>query len=494
MYKKKKQAIPKHYVGAIIGAGMSIFNSIMAANKEKALATEQERMGLKQAMASQTGADRIALEDYPVEGNEDVRGFYKKGGKINLVGYNAVGGDLLSLSNNTQRASGNTHGESTIDGTSGIKLVNPNGKAVAEIEDDEVIKDNKLVFSDRLKTTTGKTYADEAELLGNRMGKFEKVLANPNANKYSKNTANLSIDNINSKMDKLFANQESMKKAQGIEDTDGANIPKGGYGMNTEDPPMEEYIDNPGAYANKTTTATADPGGGNGFDFTSLIPYADNVVNAFLTNKTPKVAAPIMAKQRPFDTTVNVTPQLNEVTDTVAQTTSGIQRGTASSNVATQRMMSTRLAGMKATNSILANKENAETALGNQDIQNQQRIEATNLARINRYTDNVRSREMNVQGRIAGNVANAVEDFNKKEAADAAEKYQDKQLAAIRGTHNIAGVTDREMMDNPDDIARLKGDLVEQEAVRKRMLAKDADGNYVSKAGAEKFIEIFGIK
>ena len=70
-------------------------------------------------------------------------------------------------------AQGNTHNQNNIDNTYGIKLMQ-GGNAFAEIEDQETIKDGEKVYSDKLKSSNGLTYAENAEKLSKKKGKLEK--------------------------------------------------------------------------------------------------------------------------------------------------------------------------------------------------------------------------------------------------------------------------------------------------------------------------------
>jgi hypothetical protein len=73
------------------------------------------------------------------------------------------------------------------------------------------------IFSDRLKTVNGKTFAKEAEELGSKLGKHEKVVNNLDATPIEKRSAQLMSIRINAELDKLFKQQEQIK-TQGLED------------------------------------------------------------------------------------------------------------------------------------------------------------------------------------------------------------------------------------------------------------------------------------
>ncbi len=512
VYKKGgNMNIPKYAFGTILGSaslGLNVFNSIKAMENAKLASLTAKNNRNAQLLEE----DRLIMEDYPIAGNEDVTGFYKKGGKIyikpenkgkftafakrkgmgvqeaastvlaNKDKYNStivkranfaknavnwkhaiggtIGGDLEQLSSDTTLADGNTHEQSKIDNTSGIKLLDNTGNIVAEIEDGEVIKDDQLVFSDRLKSSTGRTYAESAKKLGKEKGKLEEELKDQTTG-IRKNTIMTKLANIEKKENRLFTEQELSKSFGG----------KMKYACGGKMKKMED--------------------GGIFQRLEKALPYLDNFTNAILTATTPNQDFPQLARPRKLKTDFNVSPQLRNVTDTINQITKGIRDTTASSNTANERETAVKLAGIREKNSILANKENVETQLENQNIGQQQQIEAQNLSRIKGFKDQQLSRAYNIQGRISGNVANLVEDINKKQAADSTEKYQNEQLDVIRDTYDVDGTSKRADLNNPIEIDYLKSNPVYRELQAKRYLAKDSSGNYTNPNEAEQFLKLF---
>ena len=456
--KKRKNTryakVPKHALGAIIGAAstaLNVFSTFKAnadAKKAAMLAKNQHTQGL-------VTEDQHLLDNYPVDGN-DVNGYYKKGGKMKLVGYKAKGGDLLPMSSDMDLVDGNKHGENTIDNTNGVKLLGTNGQPVAEVEDEEVIKDDEKVYSDRLKLKNGRTYAQEAERIGKKKGEAEAILNDPNAGRLKKNGAKLKLENWTKAADDLFNHQEQMKKEQGI----------------TDDTPKKED-------------------GGFLAGLKKGLPYLDNAVNAVLTAATPKPAFPQLARTKNLKTDFNIEPQLGEITDTVNQVTESTSRGTSNANVANQRNTATRLAGMKEKGKLYGQKENIETGLENQNTINQQRTEAGNLARIGQFNQSMNQRSYNVQGRATANVANVVEDVNKQDHANAIKKYQDEQLSVISDTYNVNGTSLRADLNNQYEVESLNTNPTYRDARAKQYLAKDTMGNLLYPKEAAEFLKMF---
>lgn len=83
------------------------------------------------------------------------------------------------------------------------------------------------VFSDRLKSKSGKTFAQEAEMY--KTDKWEKILSNKNITEFQKNTAELMLKTANKKLDRLFAEQEIQKGNEAAKKLNKLNqMPNGG--------------------------------------------------------------------------------------------------------------------------------------------------------------------------------------------------------------------------------------------------------------------------
>lgn len=71
------------------------------------------------------------------------------------------------------------------------------------------------IFSDRLKSADGKTFADEAAKY--KVDKYEKILKDPKASPIEKKTVELMMKRNNQQLDRIFNEQEQLKHTQGIE-------------------------------------------------------------------------------------------------------------------------------------------------------------------------------------------------------------------------------------------------------------------------------------
>lgn len=237
----------RHIAPMIIGAGLSVISGLLASSKAKkakeeaqAATLKQERGILEASRSQQQQADNQALAEYDVEGQEDVQ-YYKKGGEIqpNLAknqptdqlslamqggglkpnlpvsngGFQTKGGNLVPIGDGVELAVGNKHNDTKIDGVSGIQL-SQGGETIAEVEDNEVIADGNVVYSDRLKYDKNKSYADTMKALTKKRNKLEKEQEDA-PNKAKKNSIDRQLAGLNMAEQSLFKTQEIHKEVEG---------------------------------------------------------------------------------------------------------------------------------------------------------------------------------------------------------------------------------------------------------------------------------------
>lgn len=324
--------------------------------------------------------------------------------------HHADGGYLNPLASDTVKAEGATHEQG------GITLANND-----EVEDQEIIKGNK-VYSDQLKVGN-KTYAEIAEKLSKKKGKFEEGLTSGNYR--DRNTSERSINNIDNKLANLFDLQEASKFPVREEKRfdNGGKLDAIKVGLPTMDEGDPTLTYNP-----YTSTGT-----NSGFNYEKLaqsaIPFIDNIYNANLINQTPelpkynsRVYEPMQAL--PMKTTINVGNRLADANDYYRNFETNIDQNTSSSNVARGNKAVAFATTLKNRNDIFANKENGETALvnaNNQNIQNvnnanvknKQDVDNQNLALLDNYNMNNVNRTDNILRNKSQNVAMAVNDAQK---------------------------------------------------------------------------------
>lgn len=570
---------------------------------------------------------------------DNVKDYYKspesyntmaKGGSMDMSpSFQTTGGDLVPLASGAELAVGNKHEESTIDNTSGIKLME-NGQPKVEIEDEEVVKDGAMVFSDRLKFDKKNTYAQKAESFARKRGKLELDLSST-SNSRKRNSIERNIQKIDNKENLLFAHQES-KKPEGSNDKflqmgggmggnpmvegfgealkqgkeiqainrgsvyakmkqnnplsnaynntdfsgaggrhqfDGSTNPfskpsqainaeeslsntieptgvaidtasgspddvkidmdamygafnkipsvgsmkNGGKlkrfrnGGNLKKMPNGGYIDpETGQWVSEYDDMINKPGSGTnlvageeggvptgvekGFEFGKLVPYADNAVNAFLTSRTPKVRKPNLQRATQLNTTYNINPQLGEVRDAVEAASTGIVNNTSSSNVARNEIAGARLAGMRQSNALLSQRENAENQMRNQSALNNQQITSSNLAKMDAYDQAQTMRELGINSAISRNVTNAVSDYGNQTKEENMRKYQAQQILMDAKKYG-SGVGVENILENPYAVDELRNNPKDLEYFKELALQKDANGNYTNKYASELFLQQF---
>jgi len=353
----------------------------------------------------------------------------KKGGKLATPTYATKGGKLNPISSDMEMAKGNTHNESTIDNTTGIKLLKGN-KAFAEIEDGETVKDGRMVYSDT-STVDGKTtYAEAAAKLAREKAKVEKNLNTGDKITRQTNTRKLAL--IDQTENALFMKQETEKK--GTNKETNASIPKGKNGLDFKDTKF-------------------------GKDLADVLPFADNLVNAYLTSQTPKVPKPNLQKYNKLKTTHNANPELAAINDAETAASTFIESNTASSATARNEIAGVRLRGAQQKGQVLAQKENIETGLINADTLNKQAVTSGNLAKMDAYGTQNMQRAGDIQQRISANVANAVGDIVDKKNFDAEMAYKKEQLDVAR-QYSVNGTSERADLINPTEIARIQSDPI----------------------------------
>lgn len=414
-------ALPKAFWGAAlqaVPAVTSLLGTIIGGGKQKREAEEAARQAKALADATNMATDEESLKDFQPEGFGSVNYYQAHGGKLAKIPYTATGGDLMPLSSDSVMADGNKHGETTIDNTSGIKLSQGNNKPFVEIEDKEVITDNK-VYSARLRARTGKTFAEEAEKLARIKKRTEK---NSTGTLISRNTTKRTLANLDKAEEDLFNEQEMMKEEKGLSNP---ATTKAIWGANFED------------IVNTVT------------------PFIDNIGNAIINANTPKIPKPFISPTPRYRTKVNVNPQLGAVTKGVESASRFVENNTANSNTARNAITALRLKGADSKSGILANKENVEANLHNAAVDKTSQVNAANLAKVDNYNMLNFQRSNEIQGRTSANLANLADDFTSARNYKAAERYNKERLDIAKQMYNQE-TTRRALLGNESELRYLK--------------------------------------
>lgn len=331
-----------------------------------------------------------------------------------------------SLASNVHAVGGSTHEQGGTDGAGGDK-----------------------VFSDRIMLPSGKTPAQEAESIGKAKGRMEKKLDNGRTSKISMNTKARQLSKYDSMLEKVFAEQESIKsaiqqEAQMAQASQGA-APE----VNEQGQPMMrkggtpgktgiDYTNNPdmfdpnnfvgpsptvldpvtvlGAQATPQTldAVTVTPNE-NKFDYKtaldSAVPYMDNAVNAAFIANTPRVPRPHLTTAANLDTTYDISQQLNEMNNAANTTATAINENTANSSVSNANRQGLYSKLLDNSNKLYDQKQKVETQLENQDAMNKQAVQASNNSLLNTFAENQTRRVAGMQQDTSKNVVNAVDDY-----------------------------------------------------------------------------------
>ena len=427
---------------------------------QKSLKDERERhRGL--ALAQNKPIDEAELQQESYKGYENAN-FY------------LAGGGVLPTSNNSGQVVGDSHEQGGV----------PVGDVT--LEGGEVIYEDK-VFSKRLPSSSGKSFADEANLLIKEKEKYKY-----NNDKFNNGTSERKIEIVKAKLNKLFLEQEQFKQANGISDDMGFgnNAAAGGtrryspyytipsinsttalrkYAYSEGINPDEKYaysnllgdnkLYNPSLYGIKYNNLPNEVGEDESFknkkektnNFNNsqyLATLTDNVANAILTAKTPKIPNPVLLKQTPLVTKVNYYPALQANRDNLMETYRFINNNTADSNVGVARASDLALKSMQNNNDIVYKAKALETDLQNKNIQEAARINELNNRMINDNAINRYNRKSDIHSKISGNVANFETDVKGfiKDKND--YKLDTSKLALIAKRFQGSNIFDRNFLKN----------------------------------------------
>jgi len=328
--------------------------------------------------------------------------------------YDTVGGDLLPISDNAEIVAGNTHKENNIDNSYGVTL-SENGNPVANVENKEVVVDNELVFSDKLKKGN-KTFASIALDINTKIGELQaksKESIKP-AEKFSNERTIQGLEAMNKR---LFQEQELVKantigtKEETIDVVNGG-VPVGRNGLDIKNANVSTDI------ALRENTY--------GQDMLPLV--ADNIANLVLTNNAPDVIKPITKRAPILDTRVNINPQLANVVNTITSSNEAVRANTNNSAVARANITATNLKGLEVSNNIYATKQAQEKQLKNQQLLAVNAINNENADANMEYQNEVRDSLLQKNASYSKNITNLVEDFSAVKENDLQKNADDLSI------------------------------------------------------------------
>tara|TARA_R110000772_G_C13310328_1_gene440489 strand:+ start:8170 stop:9690 length:1521 start_codon:yes stop_codon:yes gene_type:complete len=417
--KKKEKEVPKAVLGALlpllVSTGVGAATAAHGRSVAKLENARQERIQNSLRTQEANVQSENVAQGFETTGESTASFFRKLGGYVE-PSHKAKGGDLVPLASNVEEVQGNKHNESKIDNTSGVKLLDGNGKPKVEVEDEEVIKDGRKVYSAELKPEgSNKTFADLANDLGTKKGGLQKQLGK-GTTRVKQNTLEREIANIETQENQLFDQQEQMKVAQGLENpTVNPNQTVSPDALKAMGGTIKKAFLGTDLGQSHTDTSQGDSAAPeyaeDKDDFKNAFLFADNVVNAINTATKPRVQAPQLNRTPSFKNEVNVNDQLSNVKNAVNRSAEFVKKNTSNSNSARGAVIAANLQGANAENQILAGKENQETANKNAATSLQTRVAAGNTQIVNRNADQKLERKLAQRKETSANVANVVSDI-----------------------------------------------------------------------------------
>lgn len=140
--------------------------------------------------------------------------------------------------------------------------------------------------------------------------------------------------------------------------------------------------------------------------------FIDNINNANLIAKTPKVPLPYLQKAAELKTNFSIDANLNENRNAFKNFATNIDANNSNSATSNANKASAYAQTIKQNNQLFTNKTNIETELKNRNSLNNQEVTGRNLAALDRFELQKYDRDLMIQGRKSANVTNAVEDIS----------------------------------------------------------------------------------
>lgn len=364
-----RQQRPKAFIGTAISVGTQLIGGIIGGAKkrkaEKAAQLEAERRQ-KMDNAQQQAGILTQQAEQNEEVYDDIRNqLMKKGGKANLPRKGVIpvitsGGSAIPIGNNSYLLQGRKHTEGGI--------VIGKGKNSIEAEAGEVVKIDKKDKEMKILSTLPLTRSG--------LSPAAKAISNPK------------------QTDSAFKEQESFKREKGI--TNSRFAKKGTtVELDADGNPIKK-VSKFSKFLDKNGDAISSGIGAIGSLVSGLMNKSS--INNIQTPQKPQLVAPAKLK-----TTINVNPQLSDITENELTTRRDIAGNTASSIASLARRQRVSNASLSERNRIRGEKENIETQLQNQDAINRQSVAAQNAATTNAYNNMVTQIENDKIQAIANN-------------------------------------------------------------------------------------------
>jgi len=174
-----------------------------------------------------------------------------------------------------------------------------------------------------------------------------------------------------------------------------------------------------------------------------LVPFADNIVNAILTQKSPQVPVPTLEVAPTLKTKFNINPQLSEIARSNNAAVKTLTNNVADGASLRGSLLAQNINNITAKNQLLGQKENVETDLKNKQAVVNADTANRNASTMNGYDLRKFGRNADKQTRISQNVANLVEDVQQKQIDKKLAVNDETNLALVLKKYEKSGVLNR---------------------------------------------------
>ena len=487
-------------VGALAGATMAAFTaSEMNKNRIQQEQLEKETM-MKNRDIMYSDLSKSIYNTYPNQGVKGAMMYGKYGGKI------LAAGGILSKGLTAGQVVGDSHGvDSDGDGRNGVPVMDANGNQQAELEKGEIVyvdsQGNKRVLSSRLgvaqeakKLMNTPEYIKEEGLFTKLVANIHKQLESSKDDKYKLNTLNERLRGIKHPLDGLYAQQEEIKKANGIPETEtvsqeqpkmmasGGMLESGNpllrritpfisdenspeYFVEQQDPRLEMkgvtnfetpqmsdykpeavgFVEN-GLKSLGPAKITADASNPYKLGLSTIgnaLSFADNVGNAMINADRPPVPTPVQYRALPLKTKVNVDPLLTENRNRLSNLYTNLDNTIGNTQITTANKLAAFSNTIKQNNQIQMDKINRETELENRNTANIQSVKNANIDKENQYNFNKMSAADDKLLADSANLANASTKLQMLIRQENLKELDKKKLALIAAKYKSTGVLTR---------------------------------------------------
>lgn len=475
-------------VGA--GAGAIVGGVIGAANNKKA----KEAFNVENFKDSE-GESMLATQLAKTKEDNYNKGvaqqsYFKKGGKL----------PFEIIGNQTVKVKGAKHEQG------GVKIGNSEVERGEVIHGDKVFSDRiKVRGNTRTYAEVATQVAAKPmyRTLADKRQKAELIVQNPKNNQYKQGSAMRTLQTIVNPMEKLFDMQEAQKQSQNMK-TGGKKYASGGR-LGYEDNPfvkgvgyVSSYLKKKQGMMDKRALAVEDQsskltprsnsndgyppipllnpglvGAMNGAEagaapvvadnrngntdskslpisgkkilnsLGQLVPYADNITNAILTQRSPHIPAPRLTTAPTLKTDYNIQPQLGAIGRGGAARNRMLKNSATGGSELRSSLIAGNVQDIEAKNSLLGMKENQETELKNKQAVINSDAANVNSGIKNDYNFRRFQRAADIQTRTSQNAANAVEDVQQQIIDKKLQNVNDEDLALLYTKYKKSGVLDR---------------------------------------------------